>query len=75
MCVWVWSFIVERQGDGKKKERGQPWPRGERGKGRERRRARDESKKGKSLKNYIRVFLKTFLWASNIDSHCVTLPG
>jgi hypothetical protein len=36
--------------EGRKRERGQPWPCGEKGEGRERRKARDESKKGESLK-------------------------
>jgi hypothetical protein len=39
-----------RKREGRKRERGWPWPRGERGGGRERRRARDESKKSESLK-------------------------
>ena len=51
------SMVLElyyRKSEGKresrKRERGRPWPRGEWGEGRERRRAKDESKKGKSLK-------------------------
>ena len=40
--------------EGRKRERGQPWPCGERGEGRERRRARAESKKGESLKRVRR---------------------
>jgi hypothetical protein len=36
--------------EGRKREREQPWPCGERGEGGENRRARDESKKGGSLK-------------------------
>ena len=39
----LWSFIVERQGEREKveRQRGWPWLRGERGEGRERRRARE----------------------------------
>jgi hypothetical protein len=36
--------------EGRKKERGRPWPFGERREGRERRRAREECKKNESLK-------------------------
>ena len=39
-----------RKREGRKREKGRPWPHGERGKGRERRRAREESKDGDSLK-------------------------
>jgi hypothetical protein len=48
----VLEFTVERQGEREKVERGRQttWPCGKRGKGRERRRDKDESKKSKSLK-------------------------
>ena len=39
--------------EGRKRERGWPWPRGERGEGRRRRMARDESKKDESLKSKV----------------------
>jgi hypothetical protein len=52
--------------EGRKRERGWPWPRGERGwEGRERRRARDESKKGENLKRATRGQAAPFIvgWA------------
>jgi hypothetical protein len=45
----VLELCYRKQGEREtaERERGQPWPRGERGEGRERRRAREESKKEK----------------------------
>jgi hypothetical protein len=50
MVLELYCRKAETKREGKKRERGWPWPCGERGDGRERRRARDESKKGQSLK-------------------------
>lgn len=44
MVLEFYCRKAERKREGRKKEAGRPWPRGERGEGRERRRARDESK-------------------------------
>jgi hypothetical protein len=50
MVLKFYCRKAERKREGKKIERGQPWPHGG-GRGRERRKARDESKKGESLKS------------------------
>ena len=50
MVLELYCIKAERKREGRKRERGRPWPCGEKGEGRERRRARDESKKGESLK-------------------------
>jgi hypothetical protein len=47
MVLELYCREAGRKREGRK--RGQPWPRGERWEGRERRRVRDESKKGESL--------------------------
>jgi hypothetical protein len=52
---------TERKREGRKKERGRPWPRGERGEGRVRRRAREESKKGESLKSSFTYLTNSIL--------------
>ena len=49
---------TERKREGKRKERGMPWLRGETGEGEEGRRARDESKKGESLRESFTVLIK-----------------
>jgi hypothetical protein len=51
MVLELYCRKAGRKREGRKRERGQPWPCGERGQGRERKRARDESKKGESLKS------------------------
>ena len=65
MVLELYCRKAGRKREGRKRERGQPWPRGERGEGRERRRARDESKKGESLKRARRGQAAPFIvgWA------------
>ena len=65
MVLELYCRKAERKREGRKRERGWPWPRGERGEGRERRRARDESKKGESLKRVRRGQAAPFIvgWA------------
>jgi hypothetical protein len=53
MVLELYCRKVGKKREGRNKESGQPWPCGDRGLGRERRRARDESKKGKSLKSQL----------------------
>jgi hypothetical protein len=50
MVLELYCRKSERKREGRKRERGRSWPHGEMGKERARRRARDESKKGESLK-------------------------
>ena len=70
MVLELYYRKAERKREGRKKERGQPCPCVERGEGRERRRARDESKKGESLKR-VRSQAAPFIvgWAT------LLLPG
>jgi hypothetical protein len=54
MVLELYCRKVGIKREGKKRERGQPWPRGERGKGeREGGLYRDESKKGESFKSSL----------------------
>jgi hypothetical protein len=59
MVLELYCTKAERKKEGRKRERGQPLPCGEKGEGRERKRARDESKKGESLKHgpYLYIIL------------------
>ena len=50
MVLELYCRIKQGEGEKVERERGRPWSHGERGEGRERRRARDERKKGESLK-------------------------
>jgi hypothetical protein len=50
MVLELYCRKTGRKRESRKKERGQPWLCGERGEGRERRRARYESKKGEGLR-------------------------
>ena len=65
MVLELYCRKAGRKREGRKRERGQPWPRGEWGEGRERRRAKDESKKGESLKTERRGQTAPFIvgWA------------
>jgi hypothetical protein len=45
MVLELYCRKIGRKKEGRKRERGLPWPREERGEGRARRRARDDSKK------------------------------
>jgi hypothetical protein len=61
MVLEIYCRKAGRKREGRKRERGPPWPHGERGKGRERRKARDDSKKGESLKSKKQHFQQMLL--------------
>jgi hypothetical protein len=71
MVLELYCRKAGKKREGKMRERGQSWPHGERGGGREIRRARDESKKGESLKRQRRGQASPFRvgWAT------LLLPG
>ena len=50
MALELYSSKAERKREGKKKERGQPQPCGEKGEGRGKRRAKDKNERGESLR-------------------------
>jgi hypothetical protein len=57
MVLELYCRKAVRKTEGRKRERGQPWQCGEKGEAREIRRAREEVKKGESLKSDIFFFV------------------
>ena len=61
MVLELYCRKAGRKRKGRKRERGRPWPHGERREGSERKRAREESKKDESLKRVRRGQAAPFL--------------